>query len=51
MNSVALTMWLTAIIVVTFACGYFFYKVMVTPPAAKEVDEQPVPPVKSYDVS
>lgn len=51
MNPIALTMWLAAIVVVSVACGFFFYKVLVTPPAANEADEQPVPPVKSFDVS
>ncbi|MFZ4561483.1 MAG: hypothetical protein ACOYOD_14915 [Saprospiraceae bacterium] len=51
MNPVALVTWLLAVGIVSFACGYFFYKVLVTPPAAKEGEEQPVPPVKSFDVS
>ncbi|MFM8450462.1 MAG: hypothetical protein ACKOAY_10205 [Haliscomenobacter sp.] len=51
MNLIALITWLSALIIVSAACGYFFYKVLVTPPAANEADEQPVPPVKSFDVS
>jgi hypothetical protein len=51
MNTTALIMWLGAISTVTAFTAYFFYKVLTTPPAAKEEDEQPIPPVKSFDVS
>jgi hypothetical protein len=51
MNIAALIMWLSAITIVSFFTAYFFYKVLVTPPSAKEEDEQPIPPVKSFDVS
>lgn len=51
MNIAALIMWLSSITIVTAFTAYFFYKVLVTPPSAKEEDEQPIPPVKSFDVS
>ncbi len=44
-------MFLGSVITVTAFTVYFFYKVLTTPPSAKEEDDQPIPPVKSFDVS
>ncbi|MBK8878162.1 MAG: hypothetical protein IPN74_06310 [Haliscomenobacter sp.] len=51
MNPTALIMWLSAVLIVSSATAYFFYKVMVTPHGKTEAEEQPTPPVKSFDVS
>lgn len=51
MNTIALILWLSTITIVTAVCGYFFYKVLVTPHGRSEDDEQPIPPTKSFDVT
>ena len=51
MSTSALIMFVSANLIVTVATIYFFWKVLVTPPAPSEAEEQPTPGVKSYDVS
>ncbi|MFZ4561145.1 MAG: hypothetical protein ACOYOD_13200 [Saprospiraceae bacterium] len=51
MSTSALIMFISANLIVTVATIYFFWKVLVTPPAPSEEEEQPTPGVKSYDVS
>ena len=51
MSTSALIMFVSANLIVTVATIYFFWKVLVTPPAPSEEEEQPTPGVKSYDVS
>lgn len=51
MSTAALIMFISANVIVTVVTVFFFWKVLVTPAAPAEADEQPVPDIKSYDVS
>ncbi|MBV6426196.1 MAG: hypothetical protein KIPDCIKN_00707 [Haliscomenobacter sp.] len=50
MTTSALIMFVSANVIVTAFTIYYFRKVLVTPIASEE-EEQPIPDIKSYDVS